>query len=76
MDSNLKSEISLLAKILAMEEFTTLTVGFCTIMRVDKNTFTIRSVDNEVYVNSLNPDSIEEVELDDTSQRTTIFSKN
>lgn len=47
---NTENSLLLLGELLGMERFAKKTIGFCEIMKVDTNTFTITEVNEEDFV--------------------------
>lgn len=54
-------KLNFLAELLSMDNLTTIKIGFCTIMKVDKNTFTISEIDELEFSQLLeNKESLDE----------------
>lgn len=45
----MSASLDILSDIIAMDKFTTLKVGFAEILKVDECTFTIKSIDEDMY---------------------------
>lgn len=62
------SNLAFLADLMEMDKFSTKTIGFCTIMKVDNNTFTISSIDKEEFANSLPKEFVNEFTIKNDDQ--------
>lgn len=48
-----------------MDQHTSKKIGFAEIYKVDQNTFTIKSIDEEEFVNSINKELVDELIVED-----------
>lgn len=67
IDTN-NSKLLVLAELIDMDVHTSKTIGFAEVYKVDVNTFTIKSIDHDQFVDSIDKDFTNELPIKDDSK--------
>lgn len=68
MVTDRKSSLLFLSDIMSINIHSKKKIGFLEIQRVDKNTFTILSVDEEEFINNIDKELVNELSIEDDSK--------